>query len=297
VATNDSYSVNQGSVLSAIGAPNPLGVLANDNDPEGFALSAGVVTQPAHGSLAMSLNGNFTYTPAAGYSGPDSFTYQAGNGVLTSNIATVSINVIDTAGPTVQQSQFLFNTAPQKLTVKFNENVSTSLSASDFLLMHAVTTAPVPFTLGYDTATNTATLTITGILSDDDYLLKVKHAGVTDATGNAMAADHDLPFFFLAGDADHDRDVDVNDLGVLASNWQQSPRVFSQGDFDYNGTVNVNDLGILASHWQQKLEPPASPSMVSGTRNSTERSLRETIFATSRLKNSSGLLLAIDELN
>jgi hypothetical protein len=298
VAGNDFYSVNQNTVLTANGvSPNPVGVLANDNDPEGFALSAGVVTLPAHGSVLMNLNGTFTYTPTAGYSGPDSFTYQAGNGVLVSNAATVSINVIDTVGPTVQQSQFLFNTAPQKLTVKFNENVSASLTAADFLVMHAVTTAPVPFTLSYDVPTNSATLTITGILGDDDYLLRVKAAGVTDATGNAMAADHDLPFFFLAGDADHDRDVDVNDLGVLASNWQQSPRTFSQGDFDYNGTVNVNDLGILASHWQQNLVPPAAPSMVSNARNSTERSLREAIFANPRLKNSSGLLGAINELS
>jgi hypothetical protein len=55
----------------------------------------------------------------------------------------------------------------------------------------------------------------------------------------------------IPGDADHDGDVDVIDLGILATNWQQTPRTFAQGDFDHNGTVDVNDLGILASHWQQ----------------------------------------------
>ena len=78
-----------------------------------------------------------------------------------------------------------------------------------------------------------------------------------------MAADHVLDFFVLAGDANHDRKVDVADLGILASNWQQSPRTFAQGDFDYNGTVDVSDLGILASNWQQNLAPPAAPLSLS----------------------------------
>jgi autotransporter-associated beta strand protein len=53
----------------------------------------------------------------------------------------------------------------------------------------------------------------------------------------------------FAGDADLDGDVDVGDLGRLASNWQMSAP-WTSGDFDYNGTVDVNDLGLLASNWQ-----------------------------------------------
>ena len=75
-----------------------------------------------------------------------------------------------------------------------------------------------------------------------------------------MAADSVFNFFFFKGDANHDRKIDVADLGIFASNWQQSPRTFSQGDFDYSGAVDVNDLGILASHWQQTLSPPSAPS-------------------------------------
>jgi hypothetical protein len=53
----------------------------------------------------------------------------------------------------------------------------------------------------------------------------------------------------VPGDADADGDVDVNDLGILASNWQL-PGDHAHGDFDFDGTVAVNDLGILASNWQ-----------------------------------------------
>src|SRR5207244_6582288 len=36
---------------------------------------------------------NLTYTPAANYNGPDSFTFKANDGELDSNVATVSITV------------------------------------------------------------------------------------------------------------------------------------------------------------------------------------------------------------
>jgi hypothetical protein len=38
-------------------------------------------------------DGSFTYTPAANYNGPDSFTYKANDGQADSNVATVSITV------------------------------------------------------------------------------------------------------------------------------------------------------------------------------------------------------------
>ena len=95
VATADTYNVTSGGVLS-IAAP---GVLANDSDVEGSALSAVQVTGPGHGTLTLNANGSFTYTPAGNYSGPDSFTYRASDGSATSTVTTVSITVGSPAGP------------------------------------------------------------------------------------------------------------------------------------------------------------------------------------------------------
>ncbi|HEY3216270.1 MAG TPA: Ig-like domain-containing protein, partial [Candidatus Eisenbacteria bacterium] len=89
VATNDTYEVETDLTLS-VTAP---GVLANDSDPEGAPLTAAMVTQPSHGTLSLASNGSFTYTPAAGYFGPDGFTYRANDGLASSNTATVTINV------------------------------------------------------------------------------------------------------------------------------------------------------------------------------------------------------------
>src|SRR5207237_3811156 len=45
-----------------------------------------------HGT-SRSTAQNRTYTPAANYNGPDSFTFKANDGTVDSNIATVTITV------------------------------------------------------------------------------------------------------------------------------------------------------------------------------------------------------------
>src|SRR6266516_4266113 len=88
-ATNDAYTVAEDTPLT-VAAP---GVLANDTDPDGDALSAALASGPSHGTLTLNANGSFTYTPAANFNGSDSFTYRASDGATASNPATVSITV------------------------------------------------------------------------------------------------------------------------------------------------------------------------------------------------------------
>jgi VCBS repeat-containing protein len=88
-ATDDAYSTAEDTQLT-VDAP---GVLANDSDADGDALSAVVGSGLAHGTLTLNANGSFAYTPAANFNGADSFTYRASDGSATSNLATVSITV------------------------------------------------------------------------------------------------------------------------------------------------------------------------------------------------------------
>jgi VCBS repeat-containing protein len=88
-AADDAYTTDEDMPLSV---PAP-GVLANDTDPEGDALSAVLVVGPAHGTLTLSADGSFGYAPNSNYNGPDSFTYRASDGQTSSNAATVSITV------------------------------------------------------------------------------------------------------------------------------------------------------------------------------------------------------------
>src|SRR5206468_4264314 len=61
-------------------------------DTEGSALTYTIVVGPAHGTLGGTAPA-LTYTPAANYNGPDSFTFKANDSSLDSNIATVSITI------------------------------------------------------------------------------------------------------------------------------------------------------------------------------------------------------------
>jgi VCBS repeat-containing protein len=90
VAVADSYSVAESTPL-AVTAAN--GVLANDTDPDGNTLTAVLVSGPSNGTLTLQASGAFNFSPAANFSGPVTFTYQADDGTARSNTATVTITV------------------------------------------------------------------------------------------------------------------------------------------------------------------------------------------------------------
>jgi VCBS repeat-containing protein len=89
-AVADNYATDRGAPLSVSAAG---GVLANDSDADGQAMTAELVSNPTSGTLSLSPNGAFTYTPAAGFSGTDTFSYRASDGTLTSPAVTATILV------------------------------------------------------------------------------------------------------------------------------------------------------------------------------------------------------------
>jgi hypothetical protein len=90
-AEDDTYSTEI-DVTMTIEAP---GVLGNDSDGEGDALTARNASVPSHGAVTLNQDGSFTYTPESGYTGDDTFTYQAYDGVSYSSAATVTVHVLD----------------------------------------------------------------------------------------------------------------------------------------------------------------------------------------------------------
>jgi hypothetical protein len=104
-AVNDAYTTAQNTPINE---PAP-GVLANDS-VSGSAISGygattgseqttlGTTTPTAHGTVRVSADGSFTYTPASGFNGTDSFRYTLVNAGGTS-VATVTITVQAVAGP------------------------------------------------------------------------------------------------------------------------------------------------------------------------------------------------------
>jgi hypothetical protein len=73
-ARADAYRTTEGHPLTVRGN----GILHNDS---GSPVTLVAHTAPAHGSLTLNQDGTFSYTPAAGFTGTDSFTYSVSDAV------------------------------------------------------------------------------------------------------------------------------------------------------------------------------------------------------------------------
>ncbi|MFT3785152.1 MAG: Calx-beta domain-containing protein [Tepidisphaeraceae bacterium] len=170
----------------------------------------------------------------------------------------------DTTPPTVTASAMNYLTT-HSITVTFSEDVSASLSAADFTLVNNTTPSYVVssanMNVSYNSGTNTATITFTGlsgasstILANGNYTFTVLGAGVTDAAGNKLGGgagvNSTLTFKWANGDANHDGSVNFSDLLALAANYNGTTGMtYATGDFNYDGTVNFSDLLTLAANY------------------------------------------------
>jgi VCBS repeat-containing protein len=68
-----------------------------DNDPLTFSLAS----SPLNGNATVNSDGSYSYTPAQGFKGADSFDFIATDGTDFSNPATIDITVADNAPTTV----------------------------------------------------------------------------------------------------------------------------------------------------------------------------------------------------
>jgi Concanavalin A-like lectin/glucanases superfamily/Bacterial Ig domain/Kelch motif len=85
IGANDSINVNPGVAGS-------VNVLANDTGPSGTTLSVTSFSQGTRGSVSNLGGGVLQYTPQAGQTGIDSFTYTLSDGI--GDTATATVNVV-----------------------------------------------------------------------------------------------------------------------------------------------------------------------------------------------------------
>jgi titin len=89
LAVDDFYRTRPNVIFES----SPLSVLDNDNDQQSDPLTAMLGDEPDNGDVILNLDGTFVYTPTLDFAGEDTFTYHASDGVLDSNVATVTIAV------------------------------------------------------------------------------------------------------------------------------------------------------------------------------------------------------------
>jgi PKD repeat protein len=123
----------------AVGTPEdtPLPITLTGTDADGDPLTFTIVRAPEHGRLTAAPPA-LTYTPAADYHGPDSFTFMVKDGHADSNLATVSIAVAPVNDAPVA--------ADQTVTTDEETAVSVTLAAADVdgdMLSYHVASPPV----------------------------------------------------------------------------------------------------------------------------------------------------------
>ena len=99
-----TYVVDSPPVLSApssvsTDAGSPVDIALSATDANGDTLTFSTTSGPTNGSGALSGSGNsrtYTYTPNAGYAGPDSITFRVDDGFGGSDSKTVAISVYPT---------------------------------------------------------------------------------------------------------------------------------------------------------------------------------------------------------
>ncbi len=100
IATHDPiYSTLLNTTLNV--TTFATGILANDFDAEGTALTGTIISNPTGGTLQSfsATNGTFNYLPTTGFQGIDSFTYRVSDGVNNSSTVRVRIAVGGGFGP------------------------------------------------------------------------------------------------------------------------------------------------------------------------------------------------------
>ena len=88
-ATNDARTLAEDGTL----AIDIAGLVGNDIDLDGDALTFTLVDTTQHGTLVDQGSGSFVYTPVANFFGTDTFTYRVNDGQVDSNLATVTLTV------------------------------------------------------------------------------------------------------------------------------------------------------------------------------------------------------------
>jgi hypothetical protein len=173
-ARNDAYEILSGPL--SVNAAN--GVIANDTGVSTVTVAA----PPAHGTVALAANGSFTYTPAAGFHGIDTFQYLGRSSTGFLSLAVVSIAVGDFVDPTL--------TVPADITLEATSPsgnaVTYAATATDNV--PGVTVACSP-TSGSTFAIATTTVTCTATDAAGNHTTRTFTVKVQDTAAPSWAAE------------------------------------------------------------------------------------------------------------
>jgi len=224
---NDAPVANNDTTVTDEDVPVTIPVLSNDSDIDGDDLTVSEVTQPAHGNAEIDQNTQVIYTPAADWSGDDSFTYTIsdGNGGTAQATVYVSVNAVNDApvvsdipDQTVQEGQtfaaihlddYVNDVDNPDSTLSWSYSGNSELQVSIDANHVAMITIPDTNWNGQETITFTAT-DPQGLADSDAVVFTV--TPVNDApvaVNDSATTDEDTPVTLAVLENDSDSDGDA----------------------------------------------------------------------------------------
>ena len=198
-------------------------------------------------------------TSAAYYSGGTVTTIPAGSGVTYATAVNSSGQVVGQGS----QGSFMYSISTQTYTVLGSGTPLAVNSAGAAVGYDNFDIDPTNPSLGtYQGASlyqNGQEINLTNLISPDlsaVYQLMIAY-GINDKgqiTGTAFNTNQGTYLAFIAtsavpGDANLDGNVDINDLTIVLTNYNQAGAAWSQGDFNGDGNVDINDLTIVLANY------------------------------------------------
>jgi len=264
VAVDDGYSTPEDTPLTVAA----LGVLANDGDADGDALTAVREAGPASGTLVFDANGSFVYTPTLNFNGVVTFTYHANDGTADSNTATVTITVTPVNDAPVAVDDGYSTPEDTPLTVAVPGVLVNDSDADGDALTAAQEAGPASGTLAFNADGSfvyTPTLDFNGVVTftyhANDGIADSNTATVTItvtplsdvpvAVDDGYSTPEDTPLTVAApGVLANDSDADGDALTAIQEAGPASGTVVldADGSFVYTPTLNFNGVVTFTYH-------------------------------------------------
>jgi hypothetical protein len=162
IVTNDTLIIAIDNTLPTTYSGN-----VGASDADGDVLTYSVSTNPSKGTISISTDGTYLYTPASGQYGSDSFTLQVTDGVKPVNIQySVSLYIVKDNGTIVDHTISTGST--------FDGQILTT--AQNVTLAYSVTTSPKKGTVNIDSASGKYTYSAgTGYAGSDSFVVTVNY--------------------------------------------------------------------------------------------------------------------------
>ena len=170
--TNTAPVANDDIAGTEEGVPVSIDVLANDIDADGDIIAINTFDATSASGGTISCGTDCSYSPPAGFTGDDAFTYDVTDGIATSNRGLATITV--TAGPDVEPP-VVENPGPQASSE--NDAVSLQILATDNVAIASYSAGGLPTGLTIDNA---------GLISGTVSFDAVVHPAISDVFASTV---------------------------------------------------------------------------------------------------------------